>query len=170
MDYNTNREKILMPEYGREVQKMVEYAVTIPDKSTRQRAAETIIRVMANFNPQLKGVQGFRHKLWDHLAMISGYKLDVDYPYEIEKKESSVKPEPLKYPMSKIRYRHYGHLIETLLSEISEMPDGLEKEELTRLTEDQMRRSLEMWNKSAAGNGGKVKNDVEKYTHKKSRG
>jgi hypothetical protein len=169
MDYNTNREKILMPEYGREVQEMVEYAITIPDRATRQRAAETIVRVMANFNPQFKGIQGFHHKLWDHLAMISGYKLDIDYPYEITVKTGSVKPEPMKYPMTKIRYRHYGHLLETLLDKIAEMPEGAERDELTRITEGQMRRSLENWNKSAIGGGGKVQKDVERFTRKRPR-
>ncbi len=163
MDYNTTREKVMMPEYGRLVQNLVEYAITIPEREVRQRFAESIVRIMANCNPQNRNIPGFRHKLWDHLAMISNYNLDIDYPFPINRKEKDAKPERVPYPTNKIRYRHYGHLVESLLQEISNMPQGEEREELTRLTESQMRRSLEMWNKDAL-NDSKIHKDMLRYT------
>lgn len=163
MDYNTQREKILLPEYGRTVQRMVEYAMTLGDKAQRQRCAETIVKVMGNFNPQNRNVPMYRQKLWDHLAMLSNYKLDIDYPYPVNKKAADAKPERVPYPMTKIKYRHYGHLIESLLKKLADMPEGEEKEELTRLVEGQMRRSLEAWNKDALSRG-KIAKDINAYT------
>ncbi len=166
MEYNTTREKIIMPEYGRLVQKLVEYAVTIPDRSERRRFAENIVRVMTNCNPQNRNIPGFRHKLWDHLAMISDYKLDIDYPFPINRKDENEKPERVPYPTNKIKYRHYGHLVETLLDEIAALPEGKERDELTKLAEGQMRRSLEMWNKDSL-NEKKIHKDFERYTGKR---
>lgn len=163
MEYNTTREKVLMPEYGRLVQKLIEYAITVPERNDRQRFAEDIVRIMANCNPQNKNIPGFRHKLWDHLAMISDYRLDIDYPFPVSRKPEGEKPERVPYPTNRIKYRHYGHLVETLLKEIAGMPEGEERDELTTLTENQMRRSLEMWNKDAL-NDKKIRKDIEQYT------
>ncbi len=163
MEYNTTREKVMMPEYGRLVQNLVEFAITIPEREERQRFAENIVRIMANCNPQNRNIPGFRHKLWDHLAMISNYNLDIEYPFPINRKEKDAKPERVPYPTNKIRYRHYGHLVETLLQEISKMPQGEERDELAQLTESQMRRSLEMWNKDAL-NDNKIHKDLLRYT------
>lgn len=162
MEYNTTREKVAMPEYGRLVQKLVEFAVTIADRNQRQRFAEDIVRVMANANQQNSNYPGFRHKLWDHLAMISNYQLDIDYPYPIVPKEKDAKPERVPYPTNRIKYRHYGHLVETLLKEISQMPPCEERDELTRLAEGQMRRSLEQWNKDALDSK-KIQGDLQRY-------
>lgn len=163
MDYNTQREKITMPEYGRLVQEMAEYATTIADRDARQEYASAIIRVMAmSQTPQNRNVPGFRHKLWDHLAMISGYKLDIDYPFPITKKEAGAKPAHVDYPTNKIKYRHYGHLVEQLLKVIAKMPEGADRDELQRLAEMQMRRDLEVWNKNAA-NARRIHDDIERY-------
>ena len=117
MDYNTKREKLILPEYGRLVQKMAEYAMGIEERDKRQRCAETIVRIMANFSAQNRNTPGLQQKLWDHLAFMTGYKLDVDYPFPIEQRIGSNKPEQVPYPTSKIHFRHYGHLMEVLLRE-----------------------------------------------------
>ena len=105
MDYNTKREKLILPEYGRLVQKMAEYAMGIEERDKRQRCAETIVRIMANFSAQNRNTPGLQQKLWDHLAFMTGYKLDVDYPFPIEQRIGSNKPEQVPYPTSKIHFR-----------------------------------------------------------------
>ncbi len=162
MDYNTTRDKLILPEYGRLVQSMAEYAIGIKDRNERQRCAETIIRIMANFSPQNRNTPGLQHKLWNHLALLTDYKLDVDYPFPIERHPENEKPVRVPYPMTKIQYRHYGHLLENLLHTISEMPEGAERDELMRLTETRMRRSLEMWNKDSL-NDSKIHADMQRY-------
>lgn len=153
-----------MPEYGRGIQDMVEYALTIQDRAERQRCANTIVSIMGNMFPHLRDVPDFKHKLWDHLAVMADFKLDIDYPYEITPKKEDNRPAPLAYPMKKIRYRHYGYLLETLIEKLSEMPEGEEKEELTMLVAGQMKRSLGNWNKDAMDDE-KIAFDLEAYTH-----
>ena len=113
MEYNTQRKKMELPEYGRSVQNMVDHALTIEDRAERQRCANTIINIMGGMFPHLRDVPDFKHKLWDHLAIMSDFKLDIDYPFEIVKKEDLVvKPEKLQYPNGALRYRHYGRFLE----------------------------------------------------------
>lgn len=151
-----------MPEYGRLVQKLVELAVSISDRKERQQCAEDIVRIMANCSPQNRNIPGFRHKLWDHLAIISDYKLDIDYPYPVNEHPKDIHPEKVPYPENKIRYRHYGHLIESLLKDISQMPEGEERNELTRLAEEQMRKNLAQWNKGTLDDK-KIQKDIDRY-------
>ena len=116
MEYNTQRKKMELPEYGRSVQNMVDHALTIEDREERQRCANTIINIMGSMFPHLRDVPDFKHKLWDHLAIMSDFKLDIDYPFEIVKKEELVmKPEKVEYPNGTIRYRHYGRILEGLV-------------------------------------------------------
>lgn len=164
MNYNTERKKLPMPEYGRGIQNMVEFAVTIQDRAERQQCANTIVTIMGNMFPHLRDVPDFKHKLWDHLAVMSDYRLDIDYPYEIIRKDDEKKPVPMAYPMKKIRYRHYGYLLETLMKKLPEMPEGEEKDELTVLVAGQMKRSLENWNKDVMDDE-KIAVDLENYTH-----
>lgn len=165
MEYNTQRKRMLIPEYGRTIQNMVDYAVTIEDRAERQRCANTIIAIMGNMFPHLRDIPEFKHKLWDHLAVMSDYKLDIDYPYEITQKSSFVrKPDPLSYPMKKIRFRHYGYLLETLIKKLMEMPEGPESEELTMMIAGQMKRSLGNWNKDAMDDE-KIAADLALYTN-----
>lgn len=153
-----------MPEYGRIVQQMVDYALTIENREKRQQCAETIVKIMGNFNPQLQGTPDFTHKLWDHLAAMSGYKLDIDYPYEIKSLEDkNKKPEKLAYPMTRIRYRHYGHLLESLIEQISEMEPGPTRDQLSVLVAGQMRQSLQAWNKDSLS-AEKIVSDLANYT------
>lgn len=163
MDYNTQRPKLLLPEYGRIVQEMVDYARTLPEKAQRQACAETIVSVMASFAPGRRQQPDFWHKLWDHLALMADYELDIDYPYEIVRRTDQTKPARLPYPQTRIRYRHYGHLIEELTRKLKEMPEGEERSQLAWLVAGQMRRSLNDWNKDALSDR-KVAADLAAYT------
>lgn len=164
MEYNTQRKRLPMPEYGRGIQNMVDYAQTIENRDERQRCANTIVSIMGNMFPQFREVPDFKHKLWDHLAVMSDYKLDIDYPYEIEKKDSwGKKPQPMVYPMQRIRYRHYGYLLETLLKKLKDMPEGEERDALLQIVADQMKRSLVNWNKDGMDDA-KIAADIALYT------
>jgi len=118
MEYNTTRKKLLLPEYGRNVQEMIAHAMEIADKEERNKAARAIIEVMGQLNPHLRDVDDFRHKLWTHLFVMSDFKLDVDSPYEIPKAETlQSKPNGMTYPKSRIKYGHYGKYTQAILSE-----------------------------------------------------
>lgn len=150
MQYNTQQKRIPLPEYGRGVQNMVDYALTIEDRAERQRCAKTIIQIMGGMFPHLRDVPDFTHKLWDHLAIMADFNLDIDYPYEIIRKDKlGAKPEILGYPNKRIRYRHYGHSIETLIKKVCEMPESDERDNLIALIANQMRKSYITWNKDS---------------------
>ncbi len=117
MEYNTTRNYLIMREYGRHIQKMIEYLVTIEDPEVRQRNAQTVIELMGFLNPHLKNVEDFRHKLWDHLFLISDFKLEVNSPYPIPTRETlKAKPEPLKYPKRYPKYSHLGKNLELVIN------------------------------------------------------
>lgn len=142
------KESLKLPEYGRNIQQMVDYAVTIEDREERTRCAKTIIDIMGNFSPHLRDVQDFKHKLWDHLALMSDFKLDIDYPYEIMKPDTlQMKPEKIKAPTGKINYLQYGRIVQNLIAKAVEMPDGDEKDALIRIIANQMKKNLLTWNK-----------------------
>jgi hypothetical protein len=148
-DYNTQRKRMALPEYGRNVQKMVDYVKTIEDRDERNRAAKTIISIMGNLNPHLRDIVDFKHKLWDHLALIADFDLDFDSPYPIPEPSKFVeKPKPVPYRQSEIKYLHYGRIIELMIDAASEMEDGEEKEYLTTLIVNQMKKSYITWNRS----------------------
>ena len=116
MEYNTTREKLILPEYGRNVQNMISHAMEIKDRSERNRATQAIIEVMGQLNPHLRDVDDYRHKLWTHLFLMSDFKLDVDSPYEIPHEEVlNEKPDLMSYPSGKIKYGHYGKYTEQIL-------------------------------------------------------
>ena len=164
MKYNTQREKLQMPEYGRGIQQMIEYAVTIEDRAERQRCAESIFSVMMDMQPQLREQPDYKHRIWDHIAYISNYRLDIDYPFEITRLGyEAQKPEPMKYPMKEIRQRQYGHLIEEALKLLAEMPDGEARDELLAQVANQMKQSLFIWNRDAMDEE-KVESDIAHYT------
>jgi hypothetical protein len=132
MEYNTTRPKMLIPEYGRNVQKMIDFAMSIDDRVERNRAARAIIEVMGQLNPHLRDVDDFRHKLWTHLFIMSDFKLDVDSPYPVPSRESlEEKPDRLKYPKNKIRYGHYGNHLERIITQLAEEKDTERKKEIT---------------------------------------
>ena len=148
MQYNTQQKRMPLPEYGRSIQNMVDYALTIQDRAERQRCANTIINIMGNMFPHLRDVPDFKHKLWDHVAIMSDFKLDIDYPYEIVKKEEMYeRPETIPYKNSRIRYMHYGRNLEEMIERVSDYPDGDTKNELIRLIANQMKKCFLTWNK-----------------------
>ncbi|HJA88836.1 MAG TPA: DUF4290 domain-containing protein [Candidatus Parabacteroides intestinavium] len=150
MEYNTQEKRLVLPEYGRNIQRMVDYCVTIEDRNERKRCANTIINVMGNMFPHLRDVNDFKHILWDHLAIMSDFKLDIDYPYEIVKKENLyTRPPRIPYNNSRIRYRHYGKTLELMIKKATEYPNGAEKDQLVKLLATQMKKSFLTWNKES---------------------
>ena len=164
LDYNTQREKLILPEYGREIQNMVDYAVGLKTKAERQRCAETIVAIMGRMTPQNREATDQKQRLWDHLAIMSDFKLDIDYPFDVsEAKKISTKPEPMSYPMKKIPVKHYGSLIFELFERLKNMPDGPERNELIRQTANQMKRNLMQWSHGSCDDE-KVASDLAKFT------
>jgi len=149
-DYNTRRAKLVLPEYGRNIQKMIEHILTIEDREERNKAARTIIGVMGNLNPHLRDVADFKHKLWDHLAIISDFKLDIDSPYETPTKALlNERPKKVAYNQKSIRFKHYGHSIVLMIEKAVAMEDGEEKSDLTRMIAYHMKKSYLTWNREA---------------------
>ncbi len=152
-DYNTKRKKLILPEYGRNIQKMIDHILTIEDRDERNKAAKTIIAVMGNLNPHLRDINDFKHKLWDHLAIISDFKLDIDYPYEIVEKELLFsKPGKMDYNQKRIRFKHYGRSIEMMIDKAVEMEEGEEKTDLVKMIANHMKKSYLTWNREAVSN------------------
>lgn len=148
MIYNTQQRRMPLPEYGRSIQNMVNHALSIEDAAERQRCANSIINIMGSMFPHLRDVPDFKHKLWDHLAIMSDFKLDIKYPYEIIRKENLItKPDIIPYPSSKIRYKHYGRTIEVLIKKASEFPEGDEKNNLVALICNHLKKDYIAWNK-----------------------
>lgn len=150
LEYNTQREKLIISEYGRHIQKMVDYAANLNDRVERQKMAEGIIDLMGELNPHLRDVDDFKHKLWDHLFIMSDFKLDVNSPYEKPELEKLYeKPEPLAYPNSKIRFNHYGKVVEMMIQEACKMEEGELREKLTLAIANQMKKSYVNWNRDS---------------------
>ena len=164
MTYNTTRDTLILPEYGRYIQDMVQLCIGLEDRSERQRCAETIVKLMASMNPEVRKQPDYQQRLWDQLAIMSDYKLDIDYPVEVVTKEQlHTKPYPMAYGGHSIRYRHYGHLTEQFIRRMRELPEGEEREELTGQLANFMKRSLFYWNPDAM-NERKVDADIYNYT------
>lgn len=150
MKYNTNVKRLALPEYGRNIQNMVDFCLTVENHEERNRCANAIISIMGNMFPHLRDVSDFKHILWDHLAIMSDFKLDVDYPYEIIKKENlHQRPPHVPYNDNEIIYRHYGEMLERLINKAAEMEEGEEKEQLILMIANQMKKSYLIWNKDS---------------------
>lgn len=164
LDYNTERERLAMPEYGRNVLKMVEQMREIPDKAKRSEQARAIVKVMETLNPQVHTQEDFEHKLWDHLYMIAGYDLDVDSPYPCPVKEE-FETSPVALPMkgSKIRATHYGRNIEKIIDLLVTEPDGEVKTAMIRSLAIYMRQQYLIWNKDSVADE-TIFNDIEKLS------
>jgi hypothetical protein len=148
LSYNTQLGHLIIPEYGRNVQGMVEYCCEIQDREERNRCARSIIQIMGQLNPHLRDVPDFTHKLWDHLFIISNFKLDVDSPYPKPSAETfDTKPDRVAYPSGKIKFRHYGKIIEEIIREAKNFKEGDEKEYLKRIIATQLKKSYLTWNK-----------------------
>ena len=139
-----------MPEYGRNIQKMVNHILTLEDRDERNKAAQTVISVMGNLNPHLRDINDFKHKLWDHLAIIANFKLDIDSPYKMPAEDILVeKPNLVPYPHQKIKYKHYGHSIVMMIDKAVEMEAGEEKDDLIKMIANHMKKSYLTWNREA---------------------
>lgn len=153
MEYNTSRVKLLLPEYGRNVQNMIKHAGEIENREERNRAAQAIIEVMGQLNPHLRDVDDYRHKLWTHLFIMSDFQLDVDSPYEIPEKESlQEKPAIMPYPTSKIKFGHYGQYTQKILEGAKDMTDEKELEYLTDKMGNFMKKQFLVHNNTAVEN------------------
>lgn len=150
LDYNTDREKLAMPEYGRNVLKMVEKLREIPDRMKRNEQARAIIRVMEALNPQVHALEDYEHKLWDHLYMIAGFDLDVDSPYPCPEPEIfETAPVPIPMKDLPIKATHYGRNIERIINLLCKLPEGEEKDEMIRSLAIYMRQQYLIWNKDS---------------------
>lgn len=150
MEYNTSLPKMIIPEYGRNIQKMIDFAMTVKDREERNKVARAIIDVMGQLNPHLRDVTDFKHKLWDHIFIISDFKLDVDSPYPLPTAETfQTKPDRVAYPSNDIRYKHYGKTVERIIAKGKEYPAGAEKDALVEQIANLMKRSYLTWNRDS---------------------
>lgn len=165
LTYNTQLKKLVLPEYGCNIQQMVDYCVTIPDREERTVCAHSIIASMGNLFPQLRDVDDFKHKLWDHLAIMSDFKLDIDYPCEVIKPESlESRPEPLSYRPSNMRLRHYGKYIELMIAKAATMENGEERDVLVSLIANHMKKVMLAVNPDGVDDA-RILNDLAVYSH-----
>jgi hypothetical protein len=149
-DYNSTRNKLILSEYGRNVQNMVKYIVALPTKEERNRYAQVVIDLMGFLNPHLRDVADFKHKLWDHLHIISDFQIDVDSPYPKPSTEAiHMKPEPLRYPHQRIKYKHYGKTIELMIEKAKSIDDADRKRHMVQAIANFMKMAYVQWNKDS---------------------
>lgn len=150
MEYNTARELMQIPEYGRNIQKMIGYAKTIEDRDERNRAAKSIIKVMGQVNPYLKNNEDLTHKLWDHMFIISDFDFDVDSPFPKPCREDFEKgPDRIPYPTAERKYRHYGRIIIQMIQRVSELEEGEDKIKMGVAIANVMKRAYLNWNRDS---------------------
>lgn len=174
MQYNTQKTKLTMPEYGRNIQNMVNHCVGIEDPQERKICAYSVIDVMGNMFPHLRDVNNFKHILWDHLAIMSDFQLDIEYPYEVIKREELYSaPGKIEYSRPTMKYRHYGKIMERIIDIAAKMEEGDKKMQLMKMIASQMKKSYVQWNKDVDDqkiyedlsdlSGGKLKLTKEVY-------
>ncbi len=150
MDYNTQRKHLVLPEYGRHIQQMVNQLLEIKDDEERNRTAKAIIAVMGNMNPHLRDINDFKHKLWDHLHIMADFNLVIDSPYPKPDYQTIYeKPKTVPYPSNPIRFKHYGRSISLMIDKAIEMEEGEQKEALTNLIANHMKKSYLIWNQDS---------------------
>ena len=152
LEYNGERPHLIIPEYGRHIQKLVDNCVALEDVEERNKMAKAIVDVMGNLQPHLRDVPDFKHKLWDQLFIMSDFKLDIESPYpkpELEK--LAEKPEPMEYPGNKIRFSYYGNTIQSMIETAMKM-EGIEKEVMTGMIANHMKKSYLLFNKHSVSN------------------
>ena len=148
LEYNTERPHLIIPEYGRHIQKMVDYAISMEDREQRNKTAKSIIPVMGNLNPHLRDVPDFQHMLWDQLFIISDFKLDVDSPFPIPSKEElNEHPDRLEYPQNHPKYRFYGNNIKRMIDVANSWEESDKKDGLILTIANHMKKSFLNWNK-----------------------
>ena len=150
MEYNTSRKKMVLPEYGRNVQKMVDQVKAIKDRDERNHAAKIVINIMGNMFPHLRDISDFKHKLWDHIFIMADFDLDIDSPYpRPERTKLQERPDKLAYPNDKIRFKHYGQTLEDMIRKTIEFEDGPEKDHLYTVLANHMKKSYVSWNRDS---------------------
>ncbi len=148
LEYNTERKHLIIPEYGRAVHKMVDYCTELADRDERNRCAKSIISIMGNLFPQLRDVEDYRHKLWDHMFIMSEFRLDVDSPYPRPTPETlTSKPEKINYPKGNIRYGHYGRVTQQFIEKAISLENPELKEKMAIQIFFLMKRSYRAWNR-----------------------
>lgn len=148
MEYNSSRPRLIIPEYGRNVQKMVDFLTTIEDREKRNTQARNLIEIIGNLNPQIRDNPDFKQKLWDHMFIMSDFRLDVDSPYEMPEKETlNEKPETVPYPQSSRKYRQYGHVIKDMVKYVATLEPGDYKKRLVKAVANHMKKTYLIWNK-----------------------
>lgn len=150
MDYNSTREKLIIPEYGRNVQKMVAYVMTVEDREKRTNLCKALINIMAQLHPEQRDTTDYRRKLWDHLYIISEYKLDVDGPFPAPSPEEQLgRPNTIPYPQEEIRFRPYGKNIAKMIEKATTFEDGPEKDALVKNIANHLKKSYLNWNRDS---------------------
>ncbi len=163
--YNTQLKKLILPEYGRNIQNMVDYCLTIEDRDERNHCAYSIVDTMVTMFPELQNEADYVHKLWDHLAIMSDFKLDIDYPYDVVKEENlESKPEPIHYALEKIKFRHYGKIIERMIARAAQYPEGEERDALVMLLANHMKKLIYQINNEDVEDS-KIFNDLAYYSN-----
>lgn len=153
MEYNTSLPRLIIPEYGRNVQKMVDYLSTIEDREERNIQAQNLIDIIGNLNPLIRDVPDFKHKLWDHLFIMSDFVLDVDSPYPIPIPEIlTEKPAHVDYPAKSARYRHYGNVVKDMIKHCMTLEEGEYKDLLVNAVANHMKKTYLIWNKDTVDN------------------
>lgn len=153
MDYNTVRNTLVLSEYGRNVQRMVEYLLTIEDEEKRKKQMEAVTDIMAQLNPQIKMVDDWKQRLWDHLIMMSDFKLQVESPFPYPSKEVIyAKPKRLDYPQSEFKHRHYGKNVEALIEKATEMEDEAKKKDFAESIANYMKLVHANWSNETVTN------------------
>lgn len=164
MEYNTSRGPLQMKEYGRHVKKLVDYLLTVEDKEKRQRNAEAIVELMGFLNPHLKQIEDYKHKLWDHLFVISDFKLDVESPYGKPSPEKyQAKPDPLPYPKSRLKYNHLGKNLERLIDKAMAEPDPEKKSGFAHTIAHYMKLAYSTWHKELVHDDG-IRQELDAIT------
>lgn len=148
MEYNTTKPKLILAEFGRNIQEMAAYLMTIPDRERRNNGAHELVGIMANMYPNLKETKDFKQKLWDHLAQMTDYALDVDYPFPITKVNELPPPDKLPYSNHYSRHRHYGKITQSMIDYAINLEDASDKEALVWLIANHMKKMYLLWNKN----------------------
>nr|WP_121273481.1 DUF4290 domain-containing protein [Pedobacter schmidteae] len=158
-EYNTTRSELILAEYGRNVQNMVKYIIELPDLEERNKYAQAVIDLMGFLNPHLRDVADFKHKLWDHLHIISGYKIDVDSPYPKPTPEDAmVKPQHIGYPQQRITYKHYGKTVEMMIEKAKEVEEPERRAAMVQGIANFMKMAYVTWNKDSVADETILKN------------
>ena len=164
MEYNTKQKRLPLPEYGRSVQKMVDHALTIENREERQKCAVTIINIMASMFPNQRNLPDYERKLWDHLAIMSDFRLDIDYPVEVIKKETfNEPPQRIPYQTGEVQHRHYGRIVEEMIAHARTLEEGEERNKLIELITIQMKKNYLAWNKDVVEDK-KIFEDLKNYS------